>query len=59
MIEEDESYFEAMIEKIDMVVLPKAMKSVSEDERLIKGTVDRNKKISKINFSIDADADCD
>lgn len=57
LIEEDESYFETMIENIDMVVLPKAMKSVSKDERLIKGTVDRNKKISKINFSIDADVE--
>lgn len=57
LIEEDKSYFKEMIEKIDIVVLPKTMKSVIKDEKLIKGTVDRNKKISKINFSIDADVE--
>lgn len=57
VIEKDKKYFEEMIEKIDMVVLPKTMKSVLKDEKVIKGTVDRNKKISKVNFSIDADID--
>lgn len=57
VIEKDKDYFDAMIERIDIVVLPKTMKSVLKDEKLIKGTVDRNKKISKVNFSIDADVE--
>lgn len=57
LMENDKDYFYAMIEKIDAVVLPKTMKSVLKDEKLIKGTVDRNKKISKVNFSIDMDVE--
>lgn len=54
IFEKDVNYFYELIQKIDIVVLPKTWKSVILDEKLIKGTVDKDKRISKVNFSIEA-----
>lgn len=52
LFEKDSVYFEALIEKLDYVVLPKSFKSLENDERLIRGNTDKNKKITKVNFYI-------
>lgn len=52
--ENDIDFFMALIEKVNVVVFPKTLTSQDKDEKIIKGTVDKNKKISKVNFSIDA-----
>ena len=52
--ENDIDFFMALIEKVNVVVFPKTLTSQDTDEKIIKGTVDKNKKISKVNFSIDA-----
>lgn len=53
LYEEDMEYFKALIEKVDTVILPKTFVD-KEDSKIVKGTVNKNKKISRINFSIDA-----
>jgi len=54
LYEENQEYFEKLIAKIDMVVMSKSLIKIEEDTKVIKGNIDNNKKISKLNFSIDA-----
>lgn len=50
----DNAYFESLINQIDFIVLPKKLKSREEESNVIRSNVDHTKNISKINFYIDA-----
>ena len=50
----DMEYFNELINQIDFVVLPKSFINVENNDNIIRGSVDKNKKISKVNFSIKA-----
>lgn len=54
LFEENQEYFEELIKNIDMVVMPKSLNKFDADTKVIKGNIENNKKISKLNFSIDA-----
>lgn len=54
LYEENQEYFEELINDIDMVIMPKSFKKVDVETKVIKGNIENNKKISKLNFSIDA-----
>lgn len=54
LYEEDQEYFEQLIKSIDMVIIPKSLKKIDGETTVIKGNIENNKKISKLNFSIDA-----
>lgn len=54
LYEENNEYFEEMIKNIDMVIMPKALNKIDADTKVIKGNIENNKKISKLNFFIDA-----
>ncbi len=54
LYEEKQEYFEELINDIDMVIMPKSLKKVDVETKVIKGNIENNKKISKLNFSIDA-----
>lgn len=53
LVNEDEAYFEKLIEKLDFFVFPKGMVSTVENSSAIVGTIDHHKNISKVNFFID------
>lgn len=53
MVEQNQEYFDKLINNIDVVVMPKSFKSINGDTKVIKGNVDKNKKIAKLNFAID------
>jgi hypothetical protein len=50
----DEAYFESLINQIGFIVLPKKLKSHAEENNVMHGNVDHTKNVSKINFYIDA-----
>lgn len=50
LYEENQDYFEQLIKKIDTVIMPKSLDKMDIDSRVIKGNLDNNKKITKINF---------
>ena len=53
LISEDRGYFDALIEELDYVVLPKSLAAVSAPPAAIVGTIDHHKNIAKVNFFID------
>ena len=53
LISEDITYFNALIQQIGFVVLPKKLSSVPTSTDLIRSDVDHAKNISKLNFYID------
>lgn len=54
LVEEDQEYFDELIKNINTVIMPKSLKTVNGDTKVIKGNIDNNKKIAKLNFAIDA-----
>ncbi len=54
LYEENQEYFEELIKNIDMVIMPKSLNKMDADTKVIKGNLENNKKITKINFYIDA-----
>eukprot|EP00831_Metopus_contortus_P043304 TRINITY_DN34781_c0_g1_i1.p5 TRINITY_DN34781_c0_g1~~TRINITY_DN34781_c0_g1_i1.p5 ORF type:complete len:113 (+),score=16.54 TRINITY_DN34781_c0_g1_i1:696-1034(+) len=52
LFEDNQEYFEELKRQVKFCVLPKTFKSINSDTRLIRGNVDKNKKISKVNFTI-------
>lgn len=53
LFEDNLEYFEELKRQVKFCVLPKTFKSINNDTRLIRGNVDKNKKISKVNFTIE------
>jgi len=53
LFEDNRAYFDELKNQIKICVLPKTFKSISSDTRLIRGNIDKNKKVSKVNFTID------
>ena len=54
LYEENQEYFEQLIKRIDMVIMPKTLNKIEADTKVIKGNIENSKKISKLNFFIDA-----
>ncbi len=53
LFEDNIEYFDGLKKQIKICVLPKTFKNITGDTRLIRGNIDKNKKISKVNFTID------
>ncbi|SEV83135.1 reverse transcriptase domain-containing protein [[Clostridium] fimetarium] len=53
VFEDNRQYFDELENQIKICVMPKTFKSINNDIRLIRGNIDKNKKICKVNFTID------